>query len=192
MPAAKAKERLLALQKLQADIQLKNNRRLIGQTIEVLIVEKHPKKPGEVIGRSESYRVVNFPSRAPVGAFTRVKITGAGPHSLRGERMPARRTERGRFIILALAAQSDRAHRGAVGFGELQRQAAKNKFAGGIFSRLTRFSIKTMFLAKNIRWIGKAVESWASNEIASTPIPLKLKPASHCAAASDRTGKSRK
>ena len=87
IPAAKAKERLLTLQKLQAAIQLKNNRQLIGQTIKVLIAEKHRKKPGDVIGRSESYRVVNFNSQTPIGAFTRVKITGAGPHSLRGEQI---------------------------------------------------------------------------------------------------------
>jgi tRNA-2-methylthio-N6-dimethylallyladenosine synthase len=83
-PAA-VKQRLYALQELQARLQLKNNRRLIGQTIEVLIAEKHPKKAGDVIGRSESYRVVHFASPTPVGAFTRVKITAAGPHSLRGE-----------------------------------------------------------------------------------------------------------
>lgn len=87
-PAA-AKQRLYALQELQARIQLKNNRRLLGQIVEVLITETHPKKTGEVIGRSESYRVVNFASRTPVGAFTRVKITGAGPHSLRGEEITA-------------------------------------------------------------------------------------------------------
>jgi tRNA-2-methylthio-N6-dimethylallyladenosine synthase len=89
VPAAKAKERLLTLQKLQADIQLKNNRQLIGQTVKVLIAEKHRKKPGEVIGRSESYRVVNFNSQTPIGTFTKVKITGAGPHSLRGEQINA-------------------------------------------------------------------------------------------------------
>ena len=87
IPAAKAKERLLTLQKLQADIQLKNNRQLIGRTIKVLIAEKHRKKPGDVIGRSESYRVVNFNSQTPIGTFTRVKITGAGPYSLRGEQI---------------------------------------------------------------------------------------------------------
>jgi len=87
-PAA-AKQRLYALQELQARIQLKNNRGLLGQVIEVLISEKHPKKTGEMIGRSESYRVVNFASRTPIGAFARVKITGAGPHSLRGEEIPA-------------------------------------------------------------------------------------------------------
>jgi tRNA-2-methylthio-N6-dimethylallyladenosine synthase len=85
LPAAAIRERLYALQELQAGIQLKNNRRRLGQTLEVLIVEKHPKKNGEVIGRSESYRVVNFASATPVGEFTRVKVTGAGPHSLRGE-----------------------------------------------------------------------------------------------------------
>jgi tRNA-2-methylthio-N6-dimethylallyladenosine synthase len=89
LPTAEAKERLLALQKLQAEIQLRNNRRLIGETIEVLVGAAHPKKPGEMIGRSESTRVVNFTSRAPVGAFARVKITGAGPHSLRGEECPS-------------------------------------------------------------------------------------------------------
>ncbi|MBU4268320.1 MAG: tRNA (N6-isopentenyl adenosine(37)-C2)-methylthiotransferase MiaB, partial [Acidobacteria bacterium] len=60
------KQRLYALQELQARIQLKNNRRWLGQISEVLITEKHPKKIGEMIGRSESYRVVNFASRTPV------------------------------------------------------------------------------------------------------------------------------
>jgi tRNA-2-methylthio-N6-dimethylallyladenosine synthase len=85
VPARQVKERLYALQELQAAIQLKNNLRRIGKTIDVLVCEKHPKKAGEMIGRSESYRVVNFASRAAVGEFRRVRITGAGPHSLRGE-----------------------------------------------------------------------------------------------------------
>jgi tRNA-2-methylthio-N6-dimethylallyladenosine synthase len=84
-PAALLKERLIALQELQAAIQLKNNLRQVGQTIAVLVCEPHPKKAGEMIGRSESYRVVNFSSQTPVGRFVQVKITGAGPHSLRGE-----------------------------------------------------------------------------------------------------------
>ena len=88
VPGAVAKERLLALQKLQAEIQLQNNRRLIGQTIRVLIVGRHGKKTGDVIARSESYRVVNFTSSAALGTFATVKITGAGPHSLRGEEIP--------------------------------------------------------------------------------------------------------
>jgi tRNA-2-methylthio-N6-dimethylallyladenosine synthase len=92
LPAATARERLYALQETQERIQLRNNRRLIGQVIEVLVTEAHPRKAGEMIGRSESYRVVNFPSRTPAGEFTRVKVTAAGPHSLRGEEIlvPAR------------------------------------------------------------------------------------------------------
>jgi len=89
LAAAAIKQRLYALQELQARIQLKNNRRWLGKVIEVLITEKHPKKTGEVIGRSESLRVVNFASRTPVGAFTRVRVTAAGPHSLRGEEISA-------------------------------------------------------------------------------------------------------
>ena len=88
LPPQRVKERLYALQELQAAIQLKNNRRLIGETLDVLVCEKHPKKTGEMIGRSESYRVVNFASRTPIGDFTRVRITGVGPHSLRGEEAP--------------------------------------------------------------------------------------------------------
>ena len=90
IPAQLVKERLVALQERQAAIQLRNNRRLIGETLDVLVCEKHPKKAGEMIGRTESYRVVNFASQAPIGTFTRVTITGAGPHSLRGEETPAR------------------------------------------------------------------------------------------------------
>jgi len=85
LPAAQAQERLVALQEAQERIQLRNNRLLIGQDIDVLVSEAHPKKAGELIGRSESYRVVNFASRTPIGEFTRVKIMAAGPHSLRGE-----------------------------------------------------------------------------------------------------------
>ena len=88
LPAAQARERLIALQEKQAQIQLKNNLRLVGETIDVLVCEKHPKKAGEMIGRSESQRVVNFASRTPAGEFVKVRITGVGPHSLRGEETP--------------------------------------------------------------------------------------------------------
>ncbi len=90
LPARQVKERLYALQEKQAAIQLRNNRLLVGRTIDVLVCEKHPKKDGEMIGRSESYRVVNFASQTPVGKFTQVRIIGAGPHSLRGEEIPKR------------------------------------------------------------------------------------------------------
>ncbi len=84
LPLAQKKERLYELQQLQRDIQLKNNRRLIGETVEVLVTEANPKAPGEVIGRTESYRVVNFASATPKGRFTQVKVERVGPYSLRG------------------------------------------------------------------------------------------------------------
>ena len=85
IPADVKKERLKELQRLQAEIQLAANRRQIDRTVEVLTVEPHPRKAGEMIGRTESYRVVNLSSTTPAGRFIRVKITAAGPHSLRGE-----------------------------------------------------------------------------------------------------------
>jgi tRNA-2-methylthio-N6-dimethylallyladenosine synthase len=78
------KQRLYELQELQRKIQLKNNKALIGSTVEVLITGKNPRKPGEVIGRTVSYRVVNFKSGTGVGEFTKVLIENVGPYSLRG------------------------------------------------------------------------------------------------------------
>lgn len=77
------KERLYRLQECQKNIQLKNNKALIGKTIEVLVTGPHPKKADEVIGRTVNYRVVNFKSDTPAGEFTKVLIENAGPYSLR-------------------------------------------------------------------------------------------------------------
>lgn len=84
IPMEEKKQRLYRLQELQKQVQLKNNTALIGDTIEVLVTDPHPKKAGEMIGRTEHYRVVNFESTTPAGTFTRVKIERVGPYSLRG------------------------------------------------------------------------------------------------------------
>jgi tRNA-2-methylthio-N6-dimethylallyladenosine synthase len=78
------KDRLHRLQELQKQIQLRNNQKRIGKEIEVLVTGKHPKKEGEVIGRTESYQVVNFESTAGPGEIKIVSIKSAGPYSLRG------------------------------------------------------------------------------------------------------------
>ena len=88
------KERLHRLQELQAEIQLRNNRNRIGTTLEVLITQRNPKKPNEAIGRTESYRVVNFETEREPGSLVRVRITKAGPYSLRGEEI-----EKGEAIL---------------------------------------------------------------------------------------------
>jgi tRNA-2-methylthio-N6-dimethylallyladenosine synthase len=79
------KQRLYRLQELQKNIQLKNNKLLIGKAIEVLVTGPHPKAAGEVIGRTVNYRVVNFKSDTPAGEFTRVLIEKVGPYSLRAK-----------------------------------------------------------------------------------------------------------
>jgi tRNA-2-methylthio-N6-dimethylallyladenosine synthase len=78
------KQRLYTLQDLQRQIQLKNNQAMIGRTVEVLVTGKNPRRTGEVIARTETYRVVNFKSDTPEGEFTRVSIDHVGPYSLRG------------------------------------------------------------------------------------------------------------
>jgi len=78
------KQRLYELQEIQKKIQLKNNKTLIGKTVEVLVTGSNPKKPGEVIGRTVNYRVVNFKSSTPAGQFTNVLVENVGPYSLRG------------------------------------------------------------------------------------------------------------
>lgn len=78
------KQRLYRLQETQKGIQLRNNRAQIGKTVEVLVTGPNPKRPGEIIGRTVNYRVVNFKSVTPAGEFTRVLVENVGPYSLRG------------------------------------------------------------------------------------------------------------
>jgi len=85
IPGEVKKDRLHHLQRVQEEIQLRNNHDQIGREIDVLVMNPHPTVPGEVVGRTESYRVVNFRSAAEPGSMRRVRVTGAGPHSLRGE-----------------------------------------------------------------------------------------------------------
>jgi tRNA-2-methylthio-N6-dimethylallyladenosine synthase len=84
VPLEVKKKRLYQLQDLQKEIQLKNNKALIGSTVEVLVTGQNPKKEGEIIGRTETYRVVNLKSSTPVGQFTRLRVENVGPYSLRG------------------------------------------------------------------------------------------------------------
>jgi tRNA-2-methylthio-N6-dimethylallyladenosine synthase len=82
------KQRLYELQETQKQIQLRNNKARIGKMEEVLVTGPNPKRPGEVIGRTVNYRVVNFKSLLPAGEFVNVLIDAAGPYSLRGSLCP--------------------------------------------------------------------------------------------------------
>ena len=59
---------------------------MVGSVQRVLVEGLSKKDPGELAGRTDNNRVVNFRG-APrlVGQFAEVRITGALPHSLRGE-----------------------------------------------------------------------------------------------------------
>ena len=56
-------------------------------TVQRILVEGHARKDAtELAGRTDNNRVVNFPGAARlINQFIDVRITGALPHSLRGE-----------------------------------------------------------------------------------------------------------
>jgi tRNA-2-methylthio-N6-dimethylallyladenosine synthase len=81
--------KLARLARLQAKINEQAgaiSRAMLG-TRQRVLVEGHAKKnPAELSGRTGNNRVVNFPGPARlIGRFVEVTVTGALPHSLRGE-----------------------------------------------------------------------------------------------------------
>ncbi|MDR5886904.1 tRNA (N6-isopentenyl adenosine(37)-C2)-methylthiotransferase MiaB [Vreelandella janggokensis] len=87
-PESVKKERLAILQAriLQQAGQI--SRRMVGTTQRILVTGFSPKDPGQLSGRTENNRVVNFRAANPtelIGYFVDVEITEALPNSLRGE-----------------------------------------------------------------------------------------------------------
>jgi tRNA-2-methylthio-N6-dimethylallyladenosine synthase len=79
--------RLAELQERQRQIQFRRNQALVGRAFEVL-VEGFQERLGQVLGRTSSNRVVNFPGRPDwVGRYLNVQVTAAGPNSLVAERI---------------------------------------------------------------------------------------------------------
>jgi len=86
VPFKVKKRRLIEVQELQKEIQLKKNKILIGRVMKVLCLGKSKKDPQIFSGRNEGFQVVNFKSRKDLtGEFATVLITSCGPHSLQGE-----------------------------------------------------------------------------------------------------------
>jgi len=79
--------RLERLFSLQSTIQLEENQRRIGRTVEVLVDGPARRGADQWQGRGDDNRVVNFPSYPGVGEgeLIEVAITGATPHALIGE-----------------------------------------------------------------------------------------------------------
>jgi tRNA-2-methylthio-N6-dimethylallyladenosine synthase len=80
------RRRLIEVQALQKTIQAELHRTLVGRILRVLGTGRSRKDEAVHSGRSEGYQVVNFHSpEDAVGRFVRVRITGCGPYSLRGD-----------------------------------------------------------------------------------------------------------
>lgn len=85
VPEPEKTERLMRLQALQREIQADLNARCIGEEVDVLADSRSRRRPDELAGRTTHNTVVNFPGKAAwIGRALKVRIEGAGPHSLRG------------------------------------------------------------------------------------------------------------
>jgi len=81
-------KRLIELQTLQKEIQIKNNKKKIGKTFKVLVTGKSKKDKNMWTGRNIYNQVVNFKgNNIKIGKFVNVFITDAGPYSLRGKQV---------------------------------------------------------------------------------------------------------
>ncbi|SDM20036.1 tRNA-i(6)A37 thiotransferase enzyme MiaB [Modicisalibacter muralis] len=91
-PEAVKKQRLAILQERIIQNTARISRRMVGTTQRILVTGFAPKDPGQLSGRTENNRVVNFRAPNPtelIGQFIDVEISEALPNSLRGELLPA-------------------------------------------------------------------------------------------------------
>lgn len=87
-PESVKKQRLAILQDRINQQAMQIARRMVGTTQRILVSGFSPKDPGQLSGRTENNRVVNFPCDDPagtIGRFVDVEITEALPNSLRGQ-----------------------------------------------------------------------------------------------------------
>jgi len=88
VPMQAKKERLKILQ-MRINQQAQSiSRKMVGSTQRLLVTGPSRKDPGQLSGRTENNRVVNFEGDSSlIGDFINVTITEALPNSLRGERL---------------------------------------------------------------------------------------------------------
>ncbi|TMU18276.1 tRNA (N6-isopentenyl adenosine(37)-C2)-methylthiotransferase MiaB [Halomonas sp. ATBC28] len=87
-PESVKKQRLAILQERIIQQTAQISRLMVGSTQRVLVNGFSPRDPGQLSGRTENNRVVNFRAANPtelIGYFVDVEITEAFPNSLRGE-----------------------------------------------------------------------------------------------------------
>ncbi|MBX9753513.1 MAG: tRNA (N6-isopentenyl adenosine(37)-C2)-methylthiotransferase MiaB [Pseudomonadaceae bacterium] len=80
------RERLARLQHKLSQQGFENSRRMVGSVQRILVRDYSKKDPGQLQGRSEANRIVNFRSNDPslIGQFVNVHIDEARPNSLIG------------------------------------------------------------------------------------------------------------
>ena len=92
LPRERKESRLQRLLALQRSIQEEIHAGYLGRTVEILAEGPSARDPRVLAGRTECNRVVNFEGPLSLtGSIARVRITGTGPTSLRGEALPADR-----------------------------------------------------------------------------------------------------
>ena len=93
-PAEEKKQRLQLLQHRIEQHARAISRRMVGNLETVLVTGISKKDPGQLQGRTENNRVVNFrcDDHGLIGDFAPVVITEALPHSLRGELSTLKKT----------------------------------------------------------------------------------------------------
>jgi tRNA-2-methylthio-N6-dimethylallyladenosine synthase len=90
VPEAEKTRRIVAVQRLQAEIQLEWHERAVGQVFEVLVDAASRRRGHELAGRTSGNTVVNFPGPPEwLNTLQPVRITAAAPNSLRGEAVHA-------------------------------------------------------------------------------------------------------
>lgn len=86
VPEAEKTARIMELQAAQRRIQLELLQRAVGSVEEVLADSVSRRRASEVSGRTSGNTIVNFPGGPDlIGRLLPVRITEAGPNSLRGE-----------------------------------------------------------------------------------------------------------
>jgi tRNA-2-methylthio-N6-dimethylallyladenosine synthase len=91
VPEAEKTRRILELQGLQREAQLAWHQSAVDRTVEVLIDSVSRRRAWELAGRTSGNTVVNVPGTPErLGQVVSVRVTEAGPNSLRGELVDGR------------------------------------------------------------------------------------------------------
>jgi tRNA-2-methylthio-N6-dimethylallyladenosine synthase len=89
VPEPEKTRRIMALQQVQREIQTTLHEAAVGRTERVLVDGVSKRRDIELAGRTSGNTIVNFPGDPGwLGHLIDVRITGAGPNSLKGEVAP--------------------------------------------------------------------------------------------------------